>query len=43
MKEPGRIRRLFYRNGVSLSEISGKAAYGRNTVKRWLTYSGRRR
>jgi len=36
MKELGRIRRLFYRDGVSLSEISKKTGYSRNTVKRWL-------
>lgn len=36
MKDQGRIRRLFYRDGVSLSEISRKTGYSRNTVKRWL-------
>ena len=36
MKELGRIRRLFYRDGVSLSEISRKTGYSRNTIKRWL-------
>ena len=36
MKDLGRIRRLFYRDGVSLSEISRKTGYSRNTVKRWL-------
>ena len=36
MKDLGRVRRLFYRDGVSLSEISRKTGYCRNTVKRWL-------
>ena len=36
MKELGRVRRLFYRDGVSLSEISRKTGYCRNTIKRWL-------
>jgi transposase len=36
MKDLGRIRRLFYRDGVSLSEIARKTGYSRNTVKRWL-------
>ena len=36
MKELGRVRRLFYRDGESLSEISRKTGYSRNTVKRWL-------
>ena len=36
MKELGKVRRLFYRDGESLSEISRKTGYSRNTVKRWL-------
>ena len=36
MKELGRVRRLFYRDGDSLSEISRKTGYCRNTIKRWL-------
>ena len=36
MKELGRIRRMFYRDGISLPEISRKTGYSRNTVKRWL-------
>ena len=36
MKELGRIRRMFYRDGISLSEIAKKTGYSRNTVKRWL-------
>ena len=36
MKDLGRIRRLFYRDGLSLSEISRKTGYSRNTVKRWF-------
>ena len=36
MKDLGKVRRLFYRDGASLSEISKKTGYSRNTVKRWL-------
>ena len=36
MKDLGRVRRLFYRDGESLSEISRKTGYCRNTIKRWL-------
>ena len=36
MKELGRIRRLYYRDGISLSEIAKKTGHSRNTVKRWL-------
>ena len=36
MKDLGRIRRLFYRDGESLSEISRKTGFSRNTVKHWL-------
>jgi len=36
MKDLGRVRRLYYRDGVSLSEISRKTGYCRNTIKRWL-------
>lgn len=36
MENLGRVRRFFYRDGVSLSEISGKTGYCRNTIKRWL-------
>ena len=36
MKDLGRVRRLFYRDGESLSEISKKTGYSRNTVKRRL-------
>ena len=36
MKELGRVRRLFYRDGESLSEISRKTGFSRNTIKRWL-------
>lgn len=36
MKDLGRVRRLFYRDGISLSEISRKTGYCRNTIKRWL-------
>src|ERR1035437_1047839 len=36
MKDLGRVRRLYYRDGESLSEIARKTGYSRNTVKRWL-------
>ena len=36
MNTLARIRRLFYRDGLSLAEISRKTGYSRNTVKRWL-------
>jgi transposase len=32
----GRIRRWYYRDGLSLSEIARKSGYTRNTVKSWL-------
>jgi transposase len=36
MNALGKIRRLFYRDGVSLSEIARRTGYSRNTIKRWL-------
>jgi len=36
MEVLGKIRRLYYRDGLSLSEIARKTGYARNTVKRWL-------
>ena len=36
MKELGRIRRWYYRDGLTLSEIARKSGYARNTVKSWL-------
>jgi transposase len=36
MKELGRIRRWYYRDGLTVSEIARKSGYARNTVKRWL-------
>jgi transposase len=36
VKELGRIRRWYYRDGLTLSEIARKSGYTRNTVKRWL-------
>lgn len=36
MKELGRIRRWYYREGLSISAIVKKSGYARNTVKAWL-------
>lgn len=36
MKQLGKIRRWYYRDGLTLSEIARKSALSRNTVKRWL-------
>ncbi len=36
MEVLGKIRRLYYRDGLSFSEIARKTGYTRNTVKRWL-------
>jgi transposase len=36
MRDLGRIRRLYFRGGLSLSAIARKTGYSRNTVKRWL-------
>ena len=32
----GKIRRLFYRDGLSRAEIARRTGLSRNTVKRWL-------
>jgi len=36
MKQLGKIRRLYYREGLSISEIARRGFLSRNTVKRWL-------
>jgi transposase len=36
MEVLGKIRRLYYRDGLSYSEIARKTGYTRNTIKRWL-------
>ncbi|MDR2155526.1 MAG: IS21 family transposase [Burkholderiaceae bacterium] len=36
MKQLGKIRRMFYREGLSISEISRRSFMSRNTIKRWL-------
>lgn len=36
MRDLGRIRRLFFRDRLSLSAIARKTGYSRNTIKRWL-------
>ena len=32
----GKIRRMFFRDGVSISEIARRTSLSRNTIKRWL-------
>ena len=32
----GKIRRLYYRDGVTLSEIARRTSLSRNTIKKWL-------
>jgi len=36
MKDLGRIRRWYYRDGLTIAEIVRKSGYARNTVKNWL-------
>src|SRR5690606_41399441 len=36
MEMLGRIRRMFYRDGLSRSEISRRTGLSRNTIKKWL-------
>ena len=36
MEKLGRLRRLYFRDGLSLSEIARKTGFARNTVKAWL-------
>gem|GEM_PF-4861334 len=36
MKQLGKVRRLCYRQGLSISDISRQCCLSRNTVKRWL-------
>ena len=36
MEKLGRLRRLYFRDGMALSEIARKTGFARNTVKRWL-------
>lgn len=36
----GKIRRLRFREGLSVSEISRRLGVARNTVKRWLKSDG---
>lgn len=37
MEMLGRIRRMFYRDGLSRSEIARRTGLSRNTIKKWLT------
>lgn len=36
MEKLGRLRRLYFRDGLTLSEIARKTGFARNTVKTWL-------
>ena|GEM_PF-6514534 len=36
MKDLGIIRRLYYRDGLSLSEIERRIGLTRKTIRRWL-------
>ncbi|MCX7056270.1 MAG: IS21 family transposase, partial [Proteobacteria bacterium] len=36
MEKLGRLRRLYFRDGLSLSQIARKTGFARNTVKTWL-------
>ena len=36
MEKLGRLRRLYFRDGLTLSEVARKTGFARNTVKRWL-------
>ena len=38
MKQLGKVRRLFYRQGLSIADISRQCGLSRNTVKRWLKW-----
>jgi transposase len=38
----GKIRRMFYRDGVSRSEIARRTGLSRNTIKKWLMSSAAR-
>ena len=40
MKDLGIVRRLFYRDGLSLSEIERRTGLTRKTVRRWLNAAG---
>lgn len=37
MKELGKIRRMFYRDGLSLSEIERRTGFTRKTIRHWLS------
>ena len=36
MEKLGRLRRLYFRDGLTLSEIARRTGFARNTVKYWL-------
>ena len=36
MEMLGKVRRMYYRDGLSRSEISRRTGLSRNTVKKWL-------
>lgn len=41
MEMLGRIRRLFYRDRLSRSEVARRTGLSRNTMKRWLALPGK--
>jgi len=36
----GKIRRLYYRDGLSINEIRRRTSLSRNTIKKWLKAPG---
>lgn len=36
----GKIRRMYFRDGLSIREIARRTSLSRNTIKRWLTAEG---
>ena len=36
----GKIRRMYFRDGLSISEIARRTSLSRNTIRRWVTAEG---
>ena len=36
----GKIRRMYFRDGLSVSEIARRTSLSRNTIRRWLAAEG---